>query len=166
MPPAPPIPPVGGVHVPELTLTAPALYAPMSGVPERVPGLKHFATPPMRWMFSISIEYCHQLPRAMLPTSTGVRLTMHFGSNPTSFVGTPLPVVPRPMSVDAEDASVKSGLFPVGAVKYETVPVASMLFDQPEVGFPKTGFWPGPVPVATKTLFRIETPFRDSASVK
>jgi hypothetical protein len=38
----------GGTQFPGvIVVTAPARYAPMSGVPDRVFGLKHFATPPM-----------------------------------------------------------------------------------------------------------------------
>jgi hypothetical protein len=38
----------GGTQLPGVTVvTAPARYAPMSGVPDLVFALKHFATPPM-----------------------------------------------------------------------------------------------------------------------
>ena len=59
---------------------------------------------------------------------------MHLGSNPTSLVGTPLPVPPLPTSAEL-DASVKSGLVPSAEVKYETLPVVVWLFDQPDVGW-------------------------------
>src|SRR3954462_10600391 len=102
----------------------------------------------------------------MLPTIAGTFLVMHFGSKPMSLVCTPVPVLLLPMSVDADDASVKSGLVPSGDVKYATEPVPTMLFDQPVVGCPKTGVWPGPVPVPMNTLFIIETPVLVAESVK
>src|SRR5690606_18411920 len=115
-PAVPPAPPLGsgsgsgGTQLPGSTVvTAPALYAPMSGEPERVDGLKHFATPPMLWMYSISISYCHQFSRATWPTIIGVRFTKHFGSKPMSVVGAPLPFEPLPMRSIAPEAGTKLG---------------------------------------------------------
>ena len=71
-----------------------------------------------------------------MPIMVGAFLTMHFGSKPMSFVGTPLPVPPLPMRLVADDVRVKSGLLPSAAVKNDAAPVPVTLFDQPEVGCP------------------------------
>src|SRR5688572_12871020 len=106
----------------------------MSGVPERALGLKQLATPPMLWMYSMSMSYCHQFSRATSPTMTGVRFTMHFGSKPRSLVGTPSALEPWPIRVVSPAAGVKSGLTPVGSAKNATLPVITTLLDQPDGG--------------------------------
>ena len=82
----------------------------------------------------MSTSYCHVLTRATWPTITGVRLTMHLRSRPTSVVGTPVPVTPLRVSWVSPMAGTKLGLAPVGAVKNTGEPVVTTLFVKPDVG--------------------------------
>ena len=91
-----------------------------------------------------------------MPSIVGLCLVRHFGLNPMSFVTVEF-AEPAAFSAELDDR-VKSGFVPSGEVKYDTEPVAVVLLVQPEVGCPTTTAAPGPVPVATKTLFMNVTP--------
>src|SRR6478735_7572875 len=102
----------------------------------------------------MSISYCQRLNPATMPNILGVRLTMHFGSKPMSFVGVPVPPEPLPIAVVALAARVKSGFTPSGAVNRVVGPRLTKLVVQPDVGIFWTACEPaGAMPVPTITLF-------------